>query len=291
MSESNLILTLKATTIRAEKAFSLAHNKDRYVGPPSDDAAIDIWSRESTPATNVGDDERRDFGSQLHLTFDRKPKNMQQGFVFGSDPIICDVLLGRARDRISGRHFSITFDDQNRLVLNATSRWRMTVSYNGQGERQGRKHSFTWILFPKPTKIEVRIDKDLRFEVELAEHKPHGDEYRRRINSFLEESRNAIAPFSLLGIYSQETTAAPTQPLSPTLRPIYYMDEELGRGVFGRVHKVIDVSTGRIFAGKYFLQGKWEREVRIMGKVSHVSTALPTSRITLTTFRSMLYSL
>lgn len=53
-----------------------------------------------------------------------------------------------------------------------------------------------------------------------------------------------MPPFNMLGIYSQETTAAPTQPLSPGRRTIYVKSEELGRGEFGRVYRVNDVSTG-----------------------------------------------
>jgi hypothetical protein len=57
---------------------------------------------------------------------------------------------------------------------------------------------------------------------------------------------------------SQQITAAPTQP--PSLRarqdPIYLPLEELGRGEFRKVYKVIDVSTEDVYAGKYFYPGK-----------------------------------
>src|SRR5436853_5424090 len=87
----------------------------------------------------------------------------------------------------------------------------------------------------------------------------------------------------------QENTAPPTRPLSP--RPIsdvedeearqdaiYLPVEELGRGKFAKVYKVIDVSTGHTYAGKYFYKSKLDeqdvREIEIMRKylrVSHVS--------------------
>jgi hypothetical protein len=72
---------------------------------------------------------------------------------------------------------------------------------------------------------------------------------------------------------SQQTTAAPSQPLPPRQRqaPIYLPLEELGHGEFGIVHKVIDVSTETIYAGKYFYldkRNKWKTEVEILENVS-----------------------
>lgn len=286
--DPNLVLTLKAITTRAADAFRLPHNQNRYV-PPSAEAAADIWSRESTPATIVGDDERgdfshRDFSHQIQLTFDED----NQGYTFGKDnqgctfgvSRRCDVVLERLKhgesSRISSRHFRITFDDQGRLKLEAMSKSHsMTVSQDGQAWDQPRKHYFKWILFPG-TVIKVIIDETLEFWIELAKHDSCQDEYQKRVQSFLETSRNAIA-LNLLNIDSQQTTAAPSQPLSPSsLRqaPIYRRLEELGRGKFGKVYKVIDVSTGDTYAGKYFYpdtEDKWKSEVEILKKVSHVS--------------------
>lgn len=287
--DPNLILTLKAITIRAADAFRLPHNQDRYVPHPA--VAADTWSRESTPASNVGDDERGDFSHKLQLPFDKD----NQGFTFGKDnqgctfgiSRRCDFVLERPkhgiRSRISSRHFRITFDDQGRLILKATSQSHtMTVSYNGQGEKQDRKHYFKWILFPGPD-IKVTIDKDLEFLIELAKHDSCQDEYQKRVQSFLqrsrdEESRNAFA-LGLLNFDSQKTTAAPTQPLSPgaTQDPIYLPLEWLGSGEFGKVYKVIDVSTEDVSAGKYFYpdkKDKWKTEVEILKNVSHVSMTL-----------------
>ncbi len=168
------------------------------------------------------------------------------------------------------------FDEQKRVVLRDFSRWGTSVSYDGQARNQIRHH-FTWIIDFNDEKvdfktIEVRIaGRDtLTFKIKLAEHKTCEDEYGLRLNSYLEESRTALPLFNMLGIYSQETTAAPTQLLSPRRRPIYVKSEELGRGEFGRVYRVNDMSTGLTFAGKTFLSD-CQGEVEIMRRVSHVS--------------------
>ncbi|KAK5004953.1 hypothetical protein LTR28_008280 [Elasticomyces elasticus] len=73
----------------------------------------------------------------------------------------------------------------------------------------------------------------------------------------------------MLDIHSQNTTAASTAPHSPNQGRIYVLLEELGRGGFGRVYKIVDVSTGNIYAGKGFLYSGWEAEIAAMRRVSH----------------------
>ena len=47
----------------------------------------------------------------LALSFNPGPKDLAKGFVFGSDPQTCDVLLARDKTSgISGNHFSINVD-------------------------------------------------------------------------------------------------------------------------------------------------------------------------------------
>jgi hypothetical protein len=82
---------------------------------------------------------------------------------------------------------------------------------------------------------------------------------KKRVKSFLEKSRNeesrSSIAFGRLNIDNQQTTAVPTQPLSPRPKqdPIYLpLEEGLGRSEFAKFRKVIDVSTGDTYASKYF---------------------------------------
>ena len=268
MDDPNLIFTLKAATIRAETVLAQQHNSNRYV-PPTDEYEVEeICSRDTTPATNAANEEAAEYCSQLRYTFDLLPKYIQRGFVFGSHPASCDVLLGRAGGPVSRQHFCITFDDQERVVLRDTSSSQTTVSYNGQAADQRRNH-FTWILFTGYD-IKLQISKILQFRIELANHDSCKDEYRKRVRSYLEASRNAIGPLDLLNIHSLQSTAAPTEPVSPRRRPIYILGRELGRGDFGTVYKATNVSTGDAYAAKIFQGNRWNREVEIMGCLSHV---------------------
>ena len=85
----------------------------------------------------------------------------------------------------------------------------------------------------------------------LAQYEAHRDAY-------LEECRKATPSLSRLGMDSPK-------------QPIYLPKEELGRGSFGTVHKVVNVSTGDESAGKTFHGGNWKDEVEILTKISHVS--------------------
>ncbi|KAK3064933.1 hypothetical protein LTS18_002095 [Coniosporium uncinatum] len=259
----------------AKPAFALPHNTHRY-SPPSLNRGIS--SRESTPFPDAQEqNEAVNSYHRLQVTFDQPPKNGQE-YVFGTDPRVCDVLLGKRRGEgsISGTHFCITFDAQRRVTLRDFSRCGTAVSYDGQGKGQKRSH-FTWIIFHGFEEIEVELSgTKFVFRIILAEHEECESDYLTHVDAFLakrrtaEESGPALPPFDMLDIYSQNTTAAPTAPRSPNQGRIYILLEELGRGEFGAVNKVVDVSNGHMYAGKEFFRPGWEAEVAAMKRVSHV---------------------
>ena len=77
VNDPRLIVALEAASVTAERAWNRPQNHDRCL--PLSESVVDISSRESTPAV-------RQNASQIQLTFDDKPKNLEKGFVFGSDP-------------------------------------------------------------------------------------------------------------------------------------------------------------------------------------------------------------
>ena len=106
--DPRLIMTLEAVSPTAERAWNRPQNQDRCL--PASESVVDISSRESTPAIDQP-------GSQIQLTFDDKPKNLDKGFVFGSDPQICDVFLGERGAGFSGQQFYITFNERGEVVF------------------------------------------------------------------------------------------------------------------------------------------------------------------------------
>lgn len=267
MSDPNLICTLIALNERTGAAFR--RNEQRYLAPLGHNS-FDYSSRETTPSLHHADLDDSASRSRLRLTFNQKPKDIRSGFVFGSNARVCDAIIGSQKDGVSGRHFSIYFDDTRRLLLEDTSSNGTVVSYNGQGTKQKRT-KFTWILFERGIKKEVIIQDDITFKVEVANHDDCQSEYEGAIDQFRADMRTAMPPMCNLNVESQDTTAGPTRPLSPKHRPIYFQEKMLSRkGEFGIVHRAFDVSTGIVYAAKEFLRGDPRREVENLRDNAHV---------------------
>ena len=298
MEDPNLIATLIPCDDHeaAKNAFTRVQNHGRYVAPTRSIAEFPtISSREATPARDKAGEEdgegsgQSDCSPRILLRFNEEKlelKNPANGIAFGSHPEKCDIYLGpRGTGGVSGVHFCITFDVEGNIYLNDSSTWGTVVSYSGQAKDQTRRH-FSWRLNHVKTEgkwdIQVYVpDSDgLGFKIDLATHERRKAEYMDNDGEFLAHSLNAPPPIYTLNIESYEATAAPSQALSPTQRPIYLRDDKLGSGSFGSVYKIIDASTGLVYAGKYFnkpqnrQEAEWledvRREIRIMTSIRHV---------------------
>ena len=133
-------------------------------------------------------------------------------------------------------------------------------------------------------------EDDLIFKVKWPENRNiclAGYEAHR--DAYFEERRNALPPLSQLDMESHQTTAGITAQHSPRRhspahhsprqqppkqQPIYLLEEELGRGGFGTVYKVVDVSDGLVYAAKQFHHGNWKKEVDILTELSHVTVII-----------------
>ena len=244
------------------------------------------------------------------MTFDNKPKDLEKGFVFGSDPRICDVFLGERGAGFSGQQFCITFNEGGEVVFKNTSRKEAQVDYNG--ENPHFRNQFTWILFGTYENIKITMGEkeDLIFKIKWPENRKFcRTEYETHRDAYFEECRDALPPFSQLGMESQPTTAMLTAKHSsrqespqqesprqkaprkepPGQEPIFLLEEELGRGGFGTVHKAVDVSTGDVHAAKKFHHGDWKKEVDILMSLSHVSVIIDLMVDPCLTFRKGAY--
>ena len=309
MEDPDLIATLIPMGDLTKHVFSYyKSNEGRYL-PPTGGFNEDpvISSREATPvyayAIPQKDDGKDNYEKtyRLLLNFDKPPKDPSKGYAFGTDQQKCDVVLGSRGVRgISGVHFHISFDVINkkrRLVLRDSSTNGTAVSYDGQAEEEVRHH-FPWILNLEKDEVEggeieewkIRVHlRGLEFKVELASHRTCEVEYIDNVMKFLKFSRTADPPLDGLSIDSHTTEVAPSQSRTPGQRPVYISEGSLGKGSFGQVDRVIDVSVGAIYARKTFFEPSWardeerkkaqrekwldkiRREIRIMREHPHVS--------------------
>ncbi|KAL8858813.1 MAG: hypothetical protein Q9178_004730 [Gyalolechia marmorata] len=269
VGDPNLILTVRADDLYA--ANCLSTYQERCPSPYPD--GIGNPSRDATPGS-----EQDNHLPEFQLRFDQRPKDLNKGFVFGTDPLHCDVQLpstighgkNRYRNKISGQHFRITFDNQGRLVLEDTSTWGTAVSYDDQARDEIRSRPFTWILFPN-WKIKVCLLKEVCvFELHLAKHEGCQAEYNANLSLYMADKQDPPLPLETFGLDSYQSTAQPSQSLTPRKDPIYIFGRLLGKGISGAVKYTLDVSTGQEYAAKSFHPGsKFEVEVEILKSISH----------------------
>lgn len=300
MDDPDIIATLIATgSDLAKRAFQFDHNRQRYLPPIH---ANDVLSsRENTPVISEetdDDGEDDEYEHRLVLSFRSPPKDPARGFVFGAGSE-CDVKLADRTDirvgekrkirRISQVHFSIGFDAYRRVVLQDTSVNGTIVSYDGHAQKESRTN-FLWIIAPGWKTIEISIPgAELAFQIQLGIHETCEAAFLANVDTHFPtrmgtHERSLAYPMLQLGVQSRDTSVATSGAATPRRGPIYLLRGEIGRGTFGRVYKVVDVSSGAQYAGKTFEGSRYEREVAILRSLKHV-------RMTYTKIRALRPSL
>ena len=115
------------------------------------------------------------------------------------------------------------------------------------------------------------------FRIVLADHSECTLQYIANVDAVLAQ-RNAagasglVSPLHMLGMSGGDASVASSAAMTTRRNgPIYVEREELGNGEFGRVHTVLQASTGAVYAAKRFTRPGWDREVELMRRVTHVS--------------------
>jgi hypothetical protein len=154
-----------------------------------------------------------------------------------------NILLGykKVAINIRGKHFCITFNEVEHLILKVHC-------------------SFTWILDLRKKDnslfdVKVHIPQNgLAFKIQFACHKACQAEYANNLAGFIEASYAALSPLYQLGIDSQPSTAEASQGLTLKQHPVYINQQLFGKGAFGAVNKIINMSSASIYARKTFFK-------------------------------------
>ncbi|KAK2746812.1 hypothetical protein FQN57_002854 [Myotisia sp. PD_48] len=299
-------------------AFGLDHNRDRYIPPvrdrfyPSPDLNADTPPGSSDEDTddeggtdqqesNTEDDfHAYDHMHRIRLDFNKPPKNEERGFVFGTDPTQCDIILARPGQirGISRAHFSIKFG-KDKIVLEDFSKWGTTVSYDNQAKNEVRRN-FKWILDLRKRggnfwNVEIHVPNRggtfFKFKPGIhssaAREKKHTEGEGRVSDAQGGLSLTEPPTFDANGNSSQLGDAQVVDLFDPKQNPIYLSEKVIGAGSYGIVDVVRDVSTGALFARKLFFKpsgncdmlererkhAKWKKkvnqEVRILREHPH----------------------
>lgn len=246
----------------AETAFAQRHNAARYYGPADSPSITELVydSRESTPAPLSPSMRKPDCTGRLVLRFSDCLINVADGIMFGKSEKSSDILmqcpgvLG-----VSRRHFAIVVKEDGAWYLeDFFSTFGTAVSYDGKAARHKRTHE-RWII-AHPPKTPKQWDElivyagDVAFRIDFPNQEAGRPIYQANLEAFIRKCRTALPAVGVLGLESQHTTVAPSQIASPdrSRQPIYIDYEEVGRGAFAAVLKVMSSRDGLFYAMKKF---------------------------------------
>lgn len=189
--------------------------------------------------------------------------------MFGSDRATCDIWCGEYDEiyNIGRQTFSITLNEQMEVILKHHKNTNRTVVQYGT-QRPKPRGEMVWIMLTRSDRITVTSANMLEFEVILQKPGPQTELCRSLRAQFLKDVECSMPSMPLLALDSGPSTANTSVVSTPNTRPFYYRckDQVLGRGSFGEVTVVIDVSTGKEYAGKTFFGTFDRREVDILAR-------------------------
>ncbi|KAL8310410.1 hypothetical protein RB597_010310 [Gaeumannomyces tritici] len=270
----------------AKASISLPGNR-RFLAPaqrtkPSPHPVTDCDDEQSV-AESPGHDEN-DYIDRLGLSFEDRPK-IARALVVGWHSK-CDIVLTKSKG-VSRYHFAFLFDDQNRLVVrDLGSTTGTSVTYNGRCEE--RRVDFSWIVGGdedvEDTTIKILVGQKIQFELAVPAFNKASTEHISNVAKFNNPERGDIKDLDSLleanglGNLNRQPTRRPTGMHTPSSGRLC-IKQEIGRGSYGTVYRVYDVSTGEVYASKVpsdetqreLLKGlgNWRKEVDILKRLSH----------------------
>lgn len=196
------------------------------------------------------------------LTFSNPPGQSRSQFIFGRDPNACDIVC--AHPRVSNRHLMFGFDG-NHMVMYDVSSSGSRLSLNERGShrtcpRPGEPYKC--ILPPGCTFTLMIPGFELQFNTEVRN--VDLGEFRKNRDAFL-----AGRSDEFLGALTVSSQVA-TEHVTPRVwRPMYWFESVLGKGGFGRVHKVRRLHDWAIFAAKEVSDGDLKKEMAALRGLTH----------------------
>ena len=276
----------------AAYVIKLEENQSRYVPPrqlrPSSSESQDTrvgcsrQDREGTQMPQVQLHYHLEYRACLALSFSNGPKT-SHGFVFGRDPQ-ADVVLP-SMPGLSFQHFSVKFNDDGFVVVrDLGSTGGTSVSY-GEKNRGDPRRNVEWIVgghsfIEKKTPIIITVTPFLRFQI-VVPHFDRTQSFWEKVEKFRMGTTDTEDLFGGLNLISRPHTELGTGAQTPAEEPME-LREKLGRGSFGVVYYIFDASSGKECALKEPVEEldeaeirRWENEVKMMQRVSHVSDQNP----------------
>ncbi|CAF9919808.1 MAG: hypothetical protein ALECFALPRED_001307 [Alectoria fallacina] len=145
----------------------------------------------------------------IALSFDPSPKDVSKGFVFGSDPETCDVLLAKDKTSgISGNLFSINIDwrSGNPLITCLTPNDGSTCIRIRAGKLWYLYLQHAWEVLDPGVTTTIKISEDMKLVVHNPGRKNREPAYSSNLQSYFKKCQVAVPSMTNLKLYDPEPT-------------------------------------------------------------------------------------
>ena len=209
--ESSLFVLVEPHGAIAQAICEYPENvKYRRYGRARADFAVGNHNQDGLDLSAQAVDPETFANADLVLSLNPGPKDLSKGFVFGSDPQTCDVLLAKDKTSgISGNHFSINVDwrSGNPLITCLTPD-------DGTGIHILSLSESLWKLYLRAASKEIEPNTTITVRVsrriKLVIHNPSRDRneygYNKNLQDYLKRSQNAIPDMRNMRLYDPEQT-------------------------------------------------------------------------------------
>lgn len=256
----------------------------RHRGPP------DIFKRHERAPTVEEEEEQEvhddlEYEACIRVTFDCISKTRSGLRAGRSDDAELHLV---ELPGVGFYHFALTFDSNYCLVIrDLGSTCGITVIYDGT--ERGRWSKFDWIVggsdfLEKVSLIVVKVSQFVQFQVVIPRHDVGSKSYKDKVDRFRAGTADVeqLLDLGRVGLPSRVRTTVPSGVQTPASQPAEAVTvrKRIGRGGFGVVYRVWNVSTGEQFAVKKpkkrrYNGADWEKEIVIMERIEHVSPDKP----------------
>ena len=190
-NQPHIIAALVAQSFRTFTVWTDPHNEPFYLRPLSQAVdgrprkmvvnPVDGTARQVTPDA---DDPNLIKPSEpaLQITFSRKPKHPELGYLIGSERDLCDIFLGSADDLISQFMFTMSFNEYNEVIMTSVSRNDIVFSY---GKQEAQRRNLNWIFPLTKESIFVTAGEAINFTVEVPAHVTDKASYETNCRNFM----------------------------------------------------------------------------------------------------------
>ncbi|PVH99485.1 Pkinase-domain-containing protein [Periconia macrospinosa] len=226
----------------------------------------------------VGQSSSAAVGLALRLSSASLLKSKQDGFIFGRNMAISDIVLGQdSGRRISNQHFRIFFNENGLTMLADTSTNGTLVDNVLLKGKDPKFNPARMIVAGTMITISNTNDAEtIRFTVRIPPRGPDTALYEEKKRLFISECSNGGNKMRALQKLQQ-------QPYRATMRwdggNLYNIIGELGKGAFATVYQLATKMDGRVLAAKELekrrfmknghLDQKIENEMKIMESLRH----------------------